>query len=93
MVGSAVSLSEIVLCQVVQRMKALQRIFNCCVSLEVIDENGPTYYTSSSVHATKRLTVSEQDPIRSQEMKQTVLERRKEQGLLVMVPPHATKGE
>lgn len=98
MVGSAFSISEIaepliVLRRVLPRMKAFQRIFNCCVSLEVIDENGPTHYTSS-VHATKRLTASEQDSIRSQAMKQKGLERQKEQALLAMVPPpHATKGD
>lgn len=99
MVGSAFSVSEIaepliVLRRVLPRMKAFQRMFNCCVSLEVIDENGPTYYTSSG-HVTKRLTASEHDSMRSQETKQTTgLERRKEQALLAMVPPpHATKGD
>jgi len=98
MVGSAFSISEIaepltVLRRALPTMKAFQRMFNCCVSLEVIDENGPTHYTST-VHATKRLTAGEPESVRSQAMKQNGLERRKEQALLAMVPPpHATKGE
>ena len=98
MVGSAFSISEIaepltVLRRALPTMKAFQRMFNCCVSLEVIDENGPTHYTST-VHATKRLSAGEPDSARSPAMKQKALERRKEQALLAMVPPpHATQGD